>query len=564
MTETYNVLTGGLTLNSRERCLPLETCYDSRYHREIEIVKTVFIREYGERDSLSGKMRSGTFDDLIPFLADFREKHIDTIILLPIHPLGKPLWGEVGSPYEPMDYFSIEPSLIKPHWGAGTKQLKDRYERFKKNNTSDEREAFRHFKSDARVLEYARYNAIKGIAQAKNRALNNFSDFDDEPEYQLLIEETLFEQFLAKRKFMAFIEHAHGLGLKVIMDMPAYFGTDSIADLFYEDYIRKNSDGTYYQPGFDQWGHGWYTLRQMDVNNPEALDYLRSIYRYWADTFNVDGFRVDAILTQPDLYVKAVREAVPHVFLLGETIGAFKGDIERKYIDELKLDSIYNPEWIWTGDIKNYLARAHERPSGRRLFHMRDTHDEGRLKKGDPFAVPEKKYLSVLAAALLGLPGQDIIGFLDGNYDLREGTPKLHELYLKEFFTAYGEGICFPDGTEVSTEAYIRQMAGLRKKLAPLKKSGNIIFLDQSSKEIMSFVRQGMTDYLFVLINVGNSCFSGSVQFPEEETFYRESDEQPCIDLISGKRIELTRQAGKGALLKLDVGQSLAFLCRPS
>ncbi|MDH3973404.1 MAG: alpha-amylase family glycosyl hydrolase [Deltaproteobacteria bacterium] len=557
-----------MTLHCPENCATLDRDSYSYYNskrdphppsQEIEIVKTIFLREYGKKDPPSGRIRSGTFDDFMSSLASLKAKHVDTIILLPLHPLGKALWGAVASPYEPMDYFSIEPSLVKHNWGAGTARLKSEYKRFKKNHLPGEMEEFRLFKKNVRVLEYAKYNAAKLISREKNRALNDFTDYKDEPHYKLLMEETLFEQFVARKKFLGFIEHAHWLGLKIIMDIPGYFGTDSIADLFYENYIRKNKDGTYYQPGFDQWGHGWYTLRQMEVNNSKALHYLCSIYRYWVDEFKVDGFRIDAILTQPDLYVKAIRQAVPHTFLLGETIGTFKGDIERKYIDELKLDSIYNPEWIWTGDIKKYLVKAHKRPSGRRLFHMRDTHDEGRLKKGDPFSIPRKKYLSLLAMALLGLPGKDIIGFLDGNFDLLEGTPELHELYLKEFYVADQSSICFSDGTELGSSEYIKRLIYLRKKLDPLRKSGNIVFLEQWSKQISSYVREGEKLDVIVISNVGDVNFSGSVKIPVRAGFFIDENRDICKDLISGKRIGIPCSTGKGIILTLDIGQSVAF-----
>lgn len=519
----------------------------------IDVIKTVFVREYGKKNPKSGITYSGTFNDLLPHLKSFKEKNIDALILLPIHPLGKALWGSVGSPYEPMDFFSIEPSLIKPKWKAGTRLLQSEFKDYLNSSSTYELQAFSDFKKEKKINEYARYNAARLLADRLNVPIKDILTYQNDPAFISLVEQTCYEQFVARKSFQHLINSAHSIGLKIFMDIPGYFGSDSIAEYFYEPWVLKNPDGNYYQPGSKQWGNGWYTLRQLDINKAGVLKYLCSIYSYWKDTCHVDGFRIDAILTQPDQYIRKIRKEVKSAFLIGETIGVYEGNKEKRYFDDIKLNSIYDSDWIWTTDINGYLNAAHERSSEKRMLHMRDTHDEGRLKSRDYFAYPKERYLGVLAAGILGFPGKDIVGLLDGNFDLLGGIPKLHEISLKESTNVDNTKIFTSNGMAISSKDYLTKILGLRKTISVFKENNNFVSLEQKQSDICSYIRIGKKYDVLVLANLGNNECQGIINLPQEK--YVPSD---LIDLFTGLKTGF--KCNEKGTIDLNIGQTCVFV----
>ena len=63
----------------------------------------------------------------------------------------------------------------------------------------------------------------------------------------------------------------------------------------YKDWFCINFDGNSgYNDGF--WYEGWeghYELVKLNLRNPAVVDYLLDCVRFWVETFDIDGLRLD-------------------------------------------------------------------------------------------------------------------------------------------------------------------------------------------------------------------------------------------------------------------------------
>jgi cyclomaltodextrinase len=83
-----------------------------------------------------------------------------------------------------------------------------------------------------------------------------------------------------------FIDRAHDLGLKVMLDL-VYFhcGMNAVFLEEHPDFIKRDENG-------DPLLAGW-SWPMLDFDNPELREYLYQNMEYWVKDFNVDGFRLD-------------------------------------------------------------------------------------------------------------------------------------------------------------------------------------------------------------------------------------------------------------------------------
>jgi len=91
--------------------------------------------------------------------------------------------------------------------------------------------------------------------------------------------------------FKALVDAAHGLGLRVLMDIVhSHAVSNEVEGL-------SRFDGTaelYFKPGQDGWHQAWGT-RCFDYSKKSVVRFLLSNCRYWMETFHIDGFRFDGV-----------------------------------------------------------------------------------------------------------------------------------------------------------------------------------------------------------------------------------------------------------------------------
>ncbi|KAA3613547.1 MAG: alpha-amlyase [Calditrichaeota bacterium] len=130
-------------------------------------------------------------------------------------------------------------------------------------------------------------------------------------------------EYGSKELFMNFVNEAHNLNLKVIIDMVAnHVSFDYNAAqkdpklLMYDDHgkpFRKYAD--------------WTDIVDLDYNYPATRTHIRDIMVYWLKEFSLDGFRCDVAGMVPvDFWEETVahlRKINPDIFMLAEWEGSY-------------------------------------------------------------------------------------------------------------------------------------------------------------------------------------------------------------------------------------------------
>ena len=200
-----------------------------------------------------------------------------------------------------------------------------------------------------------------------------------------------------------FVRACHEAGIKVVFDgVFNHTGRDFFAfrDIrehrehsAYRDWYRNVNfwGNNEYNDGFsyDNWG-GYNLLAKLNVQNPAVRDYLCDVVRFWVETFDVDGIRLDAADVLDFNFMSALRHTTdalkPDFWLMGEVI---HGDYAR-WANEHTLHSVTDyalHKAFYSGhNDHNYFEIAHtvRRTSGLvpahiKLYKFVDNHDVDRI-----------------------------------------------------------------------------------------------------------------------------------------------------------------------------------------
>ena len=94
----------------------------------------------------------------------------------------------------------------------------------------------------------------------------------------------------------------------------------------YKDWFHINFDGnSNYNDGF--WYEGWeghFELVKLNLQNPAVADYLLECVKYWVDTFDIDGLRLDVAYSLDHGFMQRLRSYVEELkdgfVLIGEVL----------------------------------------------------------------------------------------------------------------------------------------------------------------------------------------------------------------------------------------------------
>jgi glycosidase len=150
-------------------------------------------------------------------------------------------------------------------------------------------------------------------------------------------------EFGTNEDFRKLVDQAHGLGMKVILDIAAnHTGWDHEWISTNPDFYTKIPEGetpwnpewmaahpdfykfleetrmTYPMEGGET---DWWDTADLNYDNDELRDEMISAMRYWVEEFDVDGYRCDVAMHVPTDFWETVRQeldAVKPVFMLAE------------------------------------------------------------------------------------------------------------------------------------------------------------------------------------------------------------------------------------------------------
>ncbi len=186
----------------------------------------------------------------------------------------------------------------------------------------------------------------------------------------------------------------------------------------YKDWFHISFDGnSCYDDGF--WYEGWeghFELVKLNLQNPAVVDYLLETVRFWIDTFDIDGLRLDVAYCLDPEFMKRlhcfVQDLKPEFTLIGEVLF---GDYNRIVNDDM-LDSCTNYE-CYKGlyssfnsmnlfEIAHSLQRQYGAEPwclyrGKHLMSFVDNHDVSRVAS----ILTNKNHLPLIYGLLMGMPG---------------------------------------------------------------------------------------------------------------------------------------------------------------
>ena len=200
-----------------------------------------------------------------------------------------------------------------------------------------------------------------------------------------------------------FVTECHKQGVKVIFDgVFNHTGRDFFA---FKD-LKENRENSRYKDwycnvnfwgnnsyndgfGYENWG-GYDLLVKLNQKNPEVINYICDVIRFWVDEFDVDGIRLDAADVLDFDFMKALRrtanEVKPDFWLMGEVI---HGDYIR-WANADTLHSVTNyhlHKALYSGyndhnffEIAHTVKRLNDMCSGVfKLYSFVDNHDVERI-----------------------------------------------------------------------------------------------------------------------------------------------------------------------------------------
>lgn len=119
-------------------------------------------------------------------------------------------------------------------------------------------------------------------------------------------------------EFRAFVDEAHRLGLKVILDWVAnHSAYDNPLTLSHPDWYTRTPEGALMSPA----GTDWSDVADFDYSQPGLRRYMTESLTYWVREFGIDGYRADVAGYVPTDFWETARaelDKVKPVFMLAE------------------------------------------------------------------------------------------------------------------------------------------------------------------------------------------------------------------------------------------------------
>ncbi len=301
-----------------------------------------------------------------------------------------------------------------------------------------------------------------------------------------------------------FVEQAHKLGLKVMLDLVYYHTAPDGTMMKTPDWLVHTPTG--------QIARGFWPQPLPDFKNPQVRDYFIQSMLHWVRDFKVDGFRCDVGAGVPVEFWEAARKSLDainrDIILLSESdrpddqIKAF--DINYNFQGYLTLRSVIRDgapaikvREQWEETRKTY-------PRGAELLRFSDNHDWRR-------AVVEFSDRGAYAAAVLNFT-LDGIPFLYNGQEIADCT-------ATRWLTS--APIDWPQRNDrndrKATEevlAKYKKLFGLRNQYAALQ-SGELIWINNTEPDkVLSFLRRSKTEEIMILLNLSNRNTHVTVDLP--------------------------------------------------
>lgn len=155
-------------------------------------------------------------------------------------------------------------------------------------------------------------------------------------------------EFGTEEDFRSFVDAAHALGFKVILDWVAnHTAWDNPMVTAHPDWYETDWKGDFHPTPWTDWAD----IIDLDYSNPELRTYKTRALKYWVEEFDIDGYRCDVAGFVPlDFWetARAELDQIKPVFMLAEWQ---QRDLHRK-----AFDATY--AWAWK-EAAQRIAKGH-------------------------------------------------------------------------------------------------------------------------------------------------------------------------------------------------------------
>ncbi|MBC5690459.1 maltodextrin glucosidase [Mediterraneibacter sp. NSJ-55] len=277
----------------------------------------------------------------------------------------------------------------------------------------------------------------------------------------------------------------------------------------YKDWFHINFDGNSgYNDGF--WYEGWeghFELVKLNLQNPEVKNYLLDCVKFWIDTFDIDGLRLDVAYSLDHDFMRSLRSfceaAKPGFALIGEVLF---GDYNLIVNDEM-LHSCTNYECykgIYSSfnsmnlfEIAHSLNRQYGKEQwclyrGKHLMNFADNHDVTRIAS----ILTNKNHLPLAYGILFGMPGIPCIYYGSEWGEAGEKAPD----------NDYALRPCFEEPKPNELTDFIRTLISIRKNSTALC-SGDYENLVITNHQLI-FERQTEEEKILVAVNASENPYT--------------------------------------------------------
>lgn len=246
--------------------------------------------------------------------------------------------------------------------------------------------------------------------------------------------------------FAQLVKQAHGLGMKVIIDIVAnHTGWDHVWTREHPEYYKRDKEGKFFD------SNGWEDVIDLNYDNPALRQAMIGMMRFWIERCEVDGFRCDMAMLVPLDFWREARvalDAVKSCFWLAECEEIAYYDVfDATYTWKLlhKMEAVWRKESALSGldEVLSYYASAF--PADALCVYFTTNHDENSHSGSEYERLGDSaRAFAVLCATWNGLPliysGQEMpnykrLRFFDkdpiewtGRYELNDFYKALLEL----------------------------------------------------------------------------------------------------------------------------------------
>jgi len=297
----------------------------------------------------------------------------------------------------------------------------------------------------------------------------------------------------SEAELRAFIDQAHALGMKVILDWVAnHSAWDNPLTARHPDWYKRSPEGTFMPPE----GTDWSDVVAFDYANPALRAYMADSLAYWVREFGIDGYRADVAGYVPLDFWEAARrqlDAIKPVFMLAEW--------EQRDLHARAFDATYAWEWKQVmqriargeadaGAMRGYYAGQNVTwPRAAYRMVYTDNHDQNAWD-GVASAIYGPAYEAAIALSFTG-PGMPLI------HNGQEADLDHQLAFFEKDAIVWQQGRYDP---------LFRTLIGLKTREAALhngRHGGVLVDVPNSApRSVLSFVRQQGASRVFAVFNL--------------------------------------------------------------